>query len=243
MKKQIVILAAGKGSRMKSKLPKVMHEVGGKPMLVRVVENCAAVTDDLILVYSDHLEKYLPRFSNCKFVKQRMQLGTAHAVASALDQISPDKNIGVIYGDNPLITPQIIENLFTYMDSKVADLVTLAFEHQEENQYGRIVCDAEGKFERIVEAKFATPEEISITLCNSGIMSFAPGALHKYLPACLLPKQQNPERELYLTDIVEVCVKDGGKVEYFTPHDSDDVVGVNTQEELEYANLLARRRK
>lgn len=242
IQKQIVILAAGRGSRMHSELPKVMHEVAGKPMVQRVVENCCRVTNDLILVYSENLTQFLPLFKDCKFVKQESQLGTAHAVSVALDQLDANKNVGVIYGDNPLITDEVISRLFAFMEDKDAAVVTLAFEYDKENQYGKIVVDNNGNFIKIVEAKFASPSERKITLCNSGIMVFAPGILQKYLSKCLLPDTNNPERELYLTDIIEVCAKAGEKVGYYVPEDSDIVVGVNTKSELETANALASRK-
>lgn len=242
MNKQIIILAAGRGSRMKSELPKVMHKVGGKPMVQRVIDSCAKITDDLILVYSDHLKDFLSSLSSCKFAEQKLQLGTAHAVAAADNFIDKNKNIGVIYGDNPLITEHIISELFAFMEQQKSAVVTLAFEYNKDNQYGRIVVDEHGKFKRIVEAKFATKEQLKITICNSGIMVFAPGILEKYLPQCLIAKPEQPDRELYLTDIIEVCSKAGEKVDYYIPNDSDLVIGVNTKDELENANILAAQK-
>ena len=236
--RQIIILAAGKGSRMQSELPKVMHEVGGKPMVQRVIDSCRKVTEDLVLVYSEHVKEFLPLFDGCKFAEQKIQKGTAHAVAAASDKIDLSKNIGVIYGDNPLITDDIISELFAFMQQEKSAVVTLAFEYDKENQYGRIVVDEQGRFAQIVEAKFANEDQLKITICNSGIMVFAPGILNKYLPQCLVPHADNPERELYLTDIIEVCSKAGEKVDYYIPSDSEKVIGVNTKDELENANIL-----
>lgn len=236
---QIIILAAGKGSRMQSELPKVMHKVGGKPMLEHVIDNCHKVSEDLILVYSDHIEKFLPSFSDkCELVKQEEQLGTAHAVFVAKHKFDSEQPIGVIYGDNPLITAEIIQNLFDHMQKTDSKAVTLAFEYDRPNAYGRIVVDSDGNFEKIVEAKFANPEEQKITLCNSGIMSFAPGVLGKYIDDCLKPDPDNPEKELYLTEIIEVCAKNGEKVSYYTSDNYNLVLGVNTQEELQNANSI-----
>lgn len=236
--KQIIILAAGKGSRMNSELPKVMHKVAGKSMLERVVENSSVITKDLILVYSDHIREFLPLFApKCQMAFQERQLGTAHAVSVALPNVNPEACCAVIYGDNPLITPTIISQLFEHLESSKAAVITLAFEHNEPNAYGKIVLDENGNFKKIVEAKFATPEEQKITLCNSGIMVFAPRVLTKYIPVCL----QNLDKttsELYLTEIIEICVNAGEKVDYYTPDDSHLVIGVNTQEELAVANRL-----
>lgn len=241
MQKQIIILAAGKGSRMKSELPKVMHKVGNKSMLERVVDNAQAITKDLILVYSDHIKEYLPIFEkNCQFVLQDEQLGTAHAVWVARNLIKDDIYTAVIYGDNPLITPDIISGLFEHLQNSGAAVATLVFEHTEPNAYGRIILDAQGNFKKIVEYKFANEAERKITLCNSGIMAFAPSILNKYLPFCLDEKLTNQGKELYLTEIIEVCSSHGEKVTYYTSKKHELVIGVNTQEELEVANKLAK---
>ena len=234
---QIIILAAGKGSRMQSELPKVMHKVGEKTMLEHVVYNSRQVTNDLLLVYSEHIEQYLYMFKDrCKLVKQDEQLGTAHAVAIAKNSFNNRKNIGVIYGDNPLITAEIISRLFEQLKNTNAKVVTLAFEDKEINEYGRILLDQNGNFLKIVEAKLATWEEKKITLCNSGIMIFAPGILTKYIDRCLENNTNNPGKELYLTSIIEIMVGAGEKVSYYLAENKELVIGVNTQEELKAAN-------
>lgn len=239
MNKQIIILAAGKGSRMNSELPKVMHDVGGTPMLEHVVNNCYKVTKDLVLVYSDHIKEFLPNFADrCKFVLQEEQLGTAHAVSVASNMINNDVMCAVIYGDNPLITPQIINDLFDHAKSSGSAVVTLAFQYDQPNAYGKIVLDSRANFTKIVESKFASDAEKAITLCNSGIMTFAPSILKKYLEQCLIPDNSSVQKELYLTKIIEICSSYGEKVSYFESQDHHLVLGVNTQEELIAANKL-----
>lgn len=238
---QIIILAAGNGSRMGPDLPKVMHQVGGKPMIERVLDNCARVSDDLILVYSSMLLEYLTPYKNlCKLALQDSPKGTAHAVDAAREYFDHNKPIMVIYGDNPLITADIIESLAHHQQSTNSAAVTLAFERENPAEYGRIVTDAKGNFLKIVEHKNANESERKITLCNSGIMVFAPGILQKYLPGCF--DESDPEMELYLTKIIEVCANASEKVTYFLAHDADLVVGVNTQEELlEAAKVLKKQ--
>lgn len=240
MHNQIIILAAGKGSRMESDLPKVMHEVAGKSMLERVVENCNKVTNDLILVYSDHLLPYLPLFNQCKLAKQEDQLGTAHAVSVATNLIDSDGVTAVIYGDNPLITPAIINDLLRHLKDSSSAVVTLALECDQPNQYGRIILNNAGEFKKIVEFKYASEKEKALTLCNSGIMAFAPGILCKYLPKCLIRDPNSPTKELYLTDIIAVCSEAGEKVSYHTSKDHALLVGVNTKAELEKVNNMVR---
>ena len=239
MQTQIIILAAGKGSRMKSNLPKVMHKVGNKPMLQMVVDNAYAVTNDIILVYSNHIVEYLPIFKNkCKVALQEEQLGTAHAVWVANSLINNNIQSAVIYGDNPLITSQIITELFAHLEASKASIATLVFEHEEPNEYGRIILDEKGGFKKIVEFKVATDLEKKIKLCNSGIMAFAPGILEKYLPVCIDQSQKPSVKELYLTEIIEICGNAGEKVTYYTSKNHQLVIGVNTQEELEAADRI-----
>lgn len=239
--KQIIILAAGKGSRMDSDLPKVMHKVGGISMLERVVSNCHEVTKNLALVYSKHIKPYLSEFEgHCNLVHQDEQLGTAHAVSVARRLIDSNCATGVMYGDNPLITPNIINDIFHYLQDTHSAVTTLAFQCVKPNQYGKIIVDENGNFQRIVESKFASDQEQKITLCNSGIMVFAPNILGKYIDQCLVPNTKNPQQELYLTDIIEVCVSYGEKVSYFELRDPRLVLGVNTQEDLRQANLIIK---
>ncbi len=237
---QIIILAAGKGSRMSSELPKVMHEVGGVPMLERVIRNCYQVTKDIVLVYSRHIESYLHLFSDrCQLVNQEEQLGTAHAVYVAKALFKKDHDIGIIYADNPLITENIINGLFEHLHKTNSKVVTLAFDCYESNHYGRIIIDQNGNLKKIVESKYATEDELKINLCNSGIMAFAPGILEKYIDQCIEPDPIHKEQELYLTKIIEICSRDGEKVSYYKSKDHQLVMGVNNQKELIAANLIA----
>lgn len=239
---QIIILAAGNGSRMGSSLPKVMHMVGGKPMIERVLDNCMSVSSDIVLVYSQILFEHLtPYVHLCKLALQESPKGTAHAVDVAREYFSPNKPIMVIYGDNPLITADIIQDLARHQRSTNSAAVTLAFGRDDPAQYGRIVTDERGKFLKIVEHKNATDLERKITLCNSGIMVFAPGILQKYLPYCL--EQSDRKTELYLTKIIEVCAGSAEKVTYFKAHNADLVLGVNTQEELLEATKVLKNLK
>jgi len=243
MERQIIILAAGHGSRMKSDLPKVMHEVHGKPMLEMVLSSARQVTDDVILVYSTQLEKYLPKYQTmCNFVLQQVPLGTAHAAYVALSLIDDKKDVAVLYGDNPLITPNIINDLFSHMANTKAALTTLCFIREESNQYGRIVTDDNGEFLRIVEYKDATNEELAINLCNSGIIAFKAGILKKYLDKMFLGPIGVDKKEVYLTSIVQIAKEGGEKVSYMLSSDHNQVIGINTKQELEEANNIVKLR-
>lgn len=233
---QIIILAAGKGTRMESDLPKVMHKVGGVPMLETVLKNSLNVTNDVVIVYSEELKKHLTPYENmCRFVLQKEPKGTAHATHEAIDLIDPNKIVAVLYGDHPLITPSIINNLIDYLKSTNSALITLAFETENPAQYGRIITDEAGNFLEIVEFKNATQKEKEVKLCNSGIMAFAPGILHKYLSICMDAEHINPE--IYLTSMVKICKDQEEKVAY-SLSDHNLLIGVNTQIELLEANNI-----
>lgn len=234
---QIIILTAGNGSRMQSDLPKVMHKVGGVPMLETVLNNSLKITDDVIIVHSERLREYITPYENmCRFVLQKEPLGTAHATYAAIDLINKDKTILVLYGDHPLITPEIMEELIKYLNQTASSLVTLGFQREDPAQYGRIATDKNGEFLEIIEYKNATEEEKKIKLCNSGIMAFNPGILNKYLP--LFATGRNDNKEVYLTELVKICKQDGEKVSYFLSSDYDLIVGVNTKDELAEANNI-----
>lgn len=239
---QIIILAAGKGSRMESDLPKVMHEVGGVPMLETVLNNSLKVTDDVVIVYSEDLKKYLTPYEGmCRFALQKEPKGTAHATHAAIDLIDENKTILVLYGDHPLITPELMNELVEYLNFSNASLVTLCFERDDPAFYGRISIDQNGEFLEIIEYKNATEEQKKITLCNSGIMAFNPGILNECLP--LFANDFRDKKEVYLTEIVKLCKAKEKKVSYLLSDNHDLIVGVNTKNELLEANNIFSNNK
>jgi bifunctional N-acetylglucosamine-1-phosphate-uridyltransferase/glucosamine-1-phosphate-acetyltransferase GlmU-like protein len=142
----------------------------------------------------------------------------------------------VLYGDNPLITSDIIKDLLNHLVSTNSAITTLCFKRDNLNQYGRIVTNELGEFLKIVEFKEANKQEQAITICNSGIMAFGPGILKKYLPA-IFSENTDRSKELYLTAIVKIAKDQGEKVTYLLSKNFDIVLGVNTPEELEEANI------
>jgi len=243
-KYQIVILAAGDGTRMKSALPKVLHEVINHSMLDMVLSTALHVTKDIILVYSSHLEKYLSiyktKYPNIKFALQDASIhgkGTGAAVKSALKFIDHKKIVTVLYADNPLITPDIILNLLNKLQKEQAEIAILGFEYDKENKYGRIIND-HGSI-KIVEWLDANEEERRITVCNSGIMTFNQGVLKKYIS---MIQNNNKKGELYLTDVVKICADHGQKISYLCYHNHEALLGVNTPEELEIVRTIMRKR-
>ncbi len=241
MKKQIVVLAAGKGSRMQSNIPKVMHKICGKKMLDMVLSTAESVTKDIILVYSPEDSGYFKEYSTkCELVPQEVRLGTAHAVYSALGSIKKDAYTIVLYGDNPLISGDIIKSTLQSLIKETSSLITLAFLRDDPGAYGRIILEKDGSFSKIVEFKHASEEEQGIKLCNSGIMIFAPGILNQYIERCI---EAPLSEEAYLTKIVEIAKNAGEKVSYFLSENPNLVIGVNTKEELKKAEEVLYKSK
>ncbi|MDF2965598.1 MAG: glmU [Rickettsiaceae bacterium] len=237
---EIVILAAGHGSRMNSQLPKVMHKLLGKPMLEYVLNNAILASNEIVLVHSSELEEFLPSLplpTNCRKVIQFEKQGTGHAVKVALDYISKDKPVIVLYGDNPLISTQLIKQMMDKLVLEKLDLLTLAFSTENPAEYGRIVTDEAGHFQKIVEYRDATTKERAIKLCNSGVIAFGAGVLHKYIP---MLRNDNAKKEYYLTDMVSVVKDNGGKISYLVSE--EEVVGVNTLTELSIAEQVMKEK-
>jgi bifunctional N-acetylglucosamine-1-phosphate-uridyltransferase/glucosamine-1-phosphate-acetyltransferase GlmU-like protein len=232
MHKQIIILAAGKGSRMNSDTPKPMQQVKNVPMLDRVIKAARKSTSDIILVHSTTLSPYLDKYTGCQFILQQEQLGTAHAVFCALGQIKKSSFVTVVYADHPFIDNMVIDKMFDSIQSNSYSAMTLASIQEEANSYGRIVCSGP-EISQIVEYKNLSAEQKNIKLCNSALMSFAPGVLHQFLP---LVFEQPKLTEYYLTVMVEILVKHGQKVSYVLDEECKYSLGVNTPEELKYAN-------
>jgi UDP-N-acetylglucosamine pyrophosphorylase len=238
MNKQVVILAAGRGSRMISNVPKPMHLVKDTPMLDRVVRASLNSTPDVILVYSDALVPYLDKYPECQPVLQNEQLGTAHAVFCALEKIKKNSFVTIIYADHPFIDTFIIDQMFNAIEHTNYSCITLASLQEQDNAYGRIIRNDSDILE-IVEYRNLSEEQRSIKLCNSALMSFAPDILHKFLFKIFEEdKDKASTNEYYLTRIVKILNENGHKVSYVINDNNKYSLGVNTKKELEIANQL-----
>lgn len=230
----IIILAAGKGSRMKSDLPKVMHKIGGVPMLSKVIEGASKISDDITIVYSESLVPYLSEYQDYKLVLQEEPLGTAHAVFCALD----DKMLGkvlVLYADNPFLSSDVMLGLLEHLEQQKADIASLAFITDKPEGYGRIITDEHGNFIKIQECRDASFLEKQVKLCNSGIMAFGPGVAQIVLSIIM---QRKTNKEYYLTDAISVATALGKEVTFMVAKNNNEVIGVNTKEELEVARSI-----
>ena len=229
MSLHVVILAAGQGSRMKSKLPKVLHAVAGKPMLQHVLDTASELQPDAIHVIVGHGADLVKTTinTNVNWCLQEEQLGTGHAVAQALPHVPDDATVLILYGDVPLTSKQTLGELVTLVDDKQLGLLTVELE--DPSGYGRIIRDADGFIESIVEQKDANEEQLGVNEVNTGILALRANLLHEYLPKL---SNSNAQGEYYLTDIVEMATSNDLIVEAHHPRFEQEVQGVNNRLQL-----------
>ncbi len=231
MKKVAVVLAAGKGVRMKSDLPKVSHMIAGKPMITRVLEALQKIELDATFVIvgykADIVKKECEGF-NVTFIEQKEQLGTGHAVKQAEPYIA-DSTVLVLNGDVPLIKPETLEALIDLHIYNNASATVLTAHVVDPTSYGRIVRSADGLVQRIVEQKDATDDEKKIKEVNTGSYCFKSGDLFSALDSV---KPNNAQKELYLTDVISILRKKDLPVFAYAAEDPNQAMGVNTAEEL-----------
>ncbi len=225
-----IILAAGKGTRMLSSKNKVMHEILGKPMIEHVIDSLDQCNIDFKVVVIGHEANQFETYFQDKvtFAYQHDQLGTAHAVMQAADVAKDCKGSTIIiYGDIPLVQPETIELLFNH--NKSHDLTVATAVLDDPKQYGRIVRDKQGRFERIVEYKDASELEKNIQEINTGIYCVNNELLFKHLFDI---NNNNVQKEFYITDIVEIFNRNEHKVGTVVIDDVSEVMGINDRIQL-----------
>lgn len=243
MSLDIVILAAGQGTRMRSALPKVLHPVAGKSMLGHVIDTARALQPKSIQVVIGHgAEQVRQRLvgDDLAFVVQAEQLGTGHAVAQALPNLSAERVL-ILYGDVPLIEADTLQRLLQKVGPEQLALLTVKLD--DPTGYGRIVRDARGEVQAIVEHKDASDEQKAIREGNTGILAVPGSRIGEWLGRL---SNSNAQGEYYLTDVIAMAVADGLRVATEQPLDAMEVQGANDRIQLaelerHYQQRAARR--
>ncbi len=238
-----VILAAGQGKRLGSGdagIPKVMRMAADKPLIGHVLEKLSFISEkDTIIIVGFMKEQVMDAFPAYGFAEQAQQLGTGHAVAMAKDALSGFNGaVLVCCGDMPLITADTYKALCDEYFASDAECTILTGIYEEKKPYGRIVRDIDGSFLRIVEQKDCSPEEDAIREYNSGVFVFSCPVLLECLGKL---KNNNAQNEYYLTDIPALILEKGGKVTLCRRDLGDELLGVNTKEDLERVEALLKK--
>ena len=233
----LIILAAGKGTRMKSDLPKVLHHIAGAPMLVHAMKSGATLDPAKTIIVAGHGAEQVSDAAKAfdetaDVVLQTEQLGTAHAVAQAKEVLFDfDGDALVLYGDTPFINPKTLEHMTAARSDH--DVVVLGFEAADPGRYGRLIMEGE-HLKKIVEFKDASDEERQITLCNSGVICAKSAILFDLIAAV---GNDNASGEYYLTDIVEIAQRKGLNATSVTC-DESETLGVNSRVQLAEADAI-----
>lgn len=231
-----VILAAGRGTRMKSERPKVMHPLAGQPMLRYLIDNAAEVFDRIIVVAGPGMDDVAALAAPHTVVVQHDRLGTGHAARQA-EAIFGTGDVAVLYGDNPLITPGTMRALLAQRRSDDTGLALLAMEPADPARYGRVVT-RDGLVQRIVEWADATPAERAIGLCNAGVLCAAAADFRRWLAEI---DNDNAQGEYYLGDVVARAVAEGRSVRAVVAPE-DELRGINSRAELAQAEACVQAR-
>ncbi len=240
-----IIPAAGKGRRLQKlsgDLPKAMFPVGNRPMLEIVLENLDFIDKkNIYIVVGYGKEKIIEHFgSECHYVEQKQQLGTGHAVMECYESFRDfDGSVLVTFGDMPLFRREEMEAMCLQHSKNGADCTMMTAENPNLTMWARIVRDENGHFAKIVEGKDCTPEESEIKELFSGVMVFNSKSLFEVLPqvGC-----SNVQQEYYVTEVPELMVQRGMKVDTYFTKDGDDLRGINSPEDLEICETILEKR-
>jgi bifunctional UDP-N-acetylglucosamine pyrophosphorylase/glucosamine-1-phosphate N-acetyltransferase len=241
----VIVLAAGLGTRMKSRKAKVLHEAGGLPLIKHVVRSASGIADPghIVIVTGHQAESVESLLSGhgLRFARQQEQRGTGHAVAIC-ENVVPGKNgrVVILYGDCPLLSTQTLRKLLDCHSQSTAAATVITTELDDPTGYGRVIVDENGSVRGIVEEKAANPQQKSLRLINSGIYCFEADALWHNLREL----QPNPAaNEYYLTDIVDIINRTGRRVASFCHDNADELLGINTRVDLAHVDSVFRERK
>jgi len=238
----VVILAAGLGKRMKSDMAKVLHEIDGRAMVAYVAEAALHVAgQEVVVVVGHQADQVRSAVSTSverpvRFALQKEQLGTGHAVSCAMPFLGEKVDqVVILYGDVPLLTARTIRRLAEDHSAAQRELTVLGVQMKDPTGYGRILTDGDGGLKGIVEEADASPEQKRIDQINTGIYCVSRAFLAETLP---LLSADNAQGEYYLTDIVKLGYRQGRRMGMVLLPDADEVIGVNSLEELNRARQI-----
>ncbi|AIQ66247.1 bifunctional UDP-N-acetylglucosamine diphosphorylase/glucosamine-1-phosphate N-acetyltransferase GlmU [Paenibacillus graminis] len=242
MKRMAVVLAAGQGKRMKSKLYKVLHPVCGKPMVGHVLDTVKATGCQRTVVVVGHGAEKVKAYvgQDAEYVLQETQLGTGHAVKQAKDLLGGEAGTTVVIcGDTPLVTAETLEGLMALHEGQKAAATVLTAVMEQPAGYGRIIRGDDGGVQKIVEQKDCTPEEAAVNEINTGTYCFDNAKLFAALEKVT---NSNNQQEYYLTDVIGILRAQGDIVLGYQAHDAAESIGVNDRLALSEAENLMRQR-
>jgi len=239
-----LILAAGKGTRMKSDLPKVIHKIDGKELVKYVIRQAKETGSSEIWLITGHkseLVREATKDLEVNYVEQKEQLGTGHAVMQAEDALKGKSgDVLILCGDVPLLKPSTLKKFRDYHVRSNAIATVMTTEFDDPFGYGRIIKDISGNIIRIVEQKDANQEEKAVKEINSGVYIIDKDELFNSLKHI---SSDNASREYYLTDVIGILKKQNKKVGTYLIADNTEILGINTIEQLETAESIIRSRK
>ena len=241
---EVIILAAGKGTRMRSAIPKVLHKLAGKPLLEHVVATARNLSPTKIHIVVGHGAEQVAAAvagDDVAFHKQQNQLGTGHAVAQALPECDPASTVLILFGDVPLMSTKTLRSLLasTTVASSVDAPSVLAAHIPDPTGYGRVIRDAHQRFVEIVEEKDASEEQRAVQEVNTGVIA-APASLLTTLLSRV--NNQNAQAEYYLPDVLGIAREDGMTVNVVVSEDPAEILGVNNRLQLEELERILQQR-
>ncbi|GAB4395793.1 MAG: hypothetical protein Fur0044_54530 [Anaerolineae bacterium] len=237
----VIILAAGKGTRMKSDLPKVLHRLKGQPLIEHVLQTARQLNPTQIVLVVGHQAGLVQQSvgNRVLYAEQRVQLGTGHAVAQAETLLSDHHgNILILYGDMPLLTPSTLRQLIDLQASNSGPLTMLTVIAEEPRGFGRIVRDEKGAVIAIVEEADCAPAQLAIKELNVGVYCIQADWLWPNLAKI----EASPKEEYYLTDLVAMAVQQGHQIKAVTTTDLVETLGINTEAHLAEAEAALQSR-
>jgi bifunctional UDP-N-acetylglucosamine pyrophosphorylase/glucosamine-1-phosphate N-acetyltransferase len=242
----VVILAAGQGKRMKSNLPKVLHPLGGRPMVQHVLDTASALNPSrLIVVVGNQAEQVQSVLNHdaISFVKQTQRMGTGHAVMQAEAALDASYDVLVLYGDMPLLRSATLQALMDRYRAGNSPLAMLIVANDESRGFGRVIIDPAGRVSAVVEEAECTPEQLAIRELNAGVYCFESRWLWTRLPQLPLHAGKGAAGEYFLTDLVGIAAAEGFEIPYLITLDSAETLGINTTEHLAEAEAILHERR